>query len=60
MRQLNISIDDKAYREAKAAAEEAGMLLRKWVERAILRQSQAEQPAKGGSHERTYQPIDTP
>ena len=36
MKQLNVAISDEAYEAAKVAAEERGMLLRKWVERAIL------------------------
>ena len=35
MRNLNVEIDDAVYDAAKASAAEAGMLLRKWVERAI-------------------------
>ncbi len=58
MKQLNISVEEKAYRAAKAASEEAGMLLRKWVERAILRQSALEDTSQSPVKERTYAPVD--
>lgn len=35
MKQLNVSISDWAYGLAKVAADKDGMMLRKWVERAI-------------------------
>lgn len=42
MRNLNVEIEDAAYEAAKLAAANAGMLLRKWVERAILAAAEPE------------------
>ncbi len=36
-RQINVAVSASAYAGAKASAEEAGMIFRKWVERALER-----------------------
>jgi len=35
--QLNVSIDSEVYKQAKSAAKDEGVFLRKWIERAIQR-----------------------
>ena len=40
--QLNVNVSPESHRGAKAASEKAGMLLRKWIERAITRQAEEE------------------
>ena len=40
---MNVNVSPDAHRRAKEAAEKAGMLLRKWIERAMLREADAEQ-----------------
>lgn len=35
MRNINVPVEDAVYDAAKVAAAKAGMLFRKWVERAI-------------------------
>ena len=54
MAQLNVNISDEAYQAAKGAAEERGMMLRKWVERTILEVT----AAKAGATERKLVPIE--
>ena len=39
MRQVNVPIEEPVYERAKDCARHAGMLFRKWVERAIDRQA---------------------
>lgn len=55
MPHLNVELSDETIATAKEGAARAGMLLRKWVERAILRAAQAERPVKS---ERTYEPME--
>ncbi len=35
MRQINVPVEDAVYEAAKVASARAGMLFRKWVERAV-------------------------
>jgi hypothetical protein len=46
MPHLNVDISQEAYDAAKAGSDEAGMLLRKWVERIILDAARKTAPAK--------------
>ena len=46
MPHLNVDISQDAYDAAKAGSDEAGMLLRKWVERIILDAARKTAPAK--------------
>lgn len=55
MPQINAAISHEAYRAAKESADKAGMLMRKWFERAIL--EQAEREAAAPRKERTYECI---
>lgn len=42
MKNLNVAIEDDVMERAKLAADAEGMLLRKWVERAIVAVADAE------------------
>ena len=50
MKQINVPVEDEVYEAAKLATEKAGMLLKAWVARAILRQA-AKEKANGNDHE---------
>ena len=62
-KQINVAISEEAYDAAKVAAEERGMLLRKWVERVLLdaganpsaTQIRLREPA---IRERTHEPME--
>ena len=54
MKQLNVAISEEAYDAAKVAAEERGMLLRKWVERVILEASSK----SAGKSDLRYTPLE--
>lgn len=55
--QLNVNVSPEAHRAAKAASDQAGMLLRKWIERAISRQAAEELGDVQQRKERVYAPI---
>ena len=42
MRQINVPVSDEAHAAAKAAAANSRLLLRLWVERAVLKQAATE------------------
>lgn len=44
MPQLNIRITDDVYRAAKDGADKDGMLIRRWVERAIMESAKTHTP----------------
>ncbi len=54
-RQLNIPVEDSVYHAAKVASARAGMLFRKWVERAILDACEGSDFRRPGETDR-YQP----
>lgn len=62
MRNLNVEIEDATYEAAKASAGRAGMLLRKWVERAILDAADLpDNPAVPGAKPvRLREPVNVP
>lgn len=67
MPQLNIKISIEAHAAAKEGSDAAGMLLRKWVERAILEYARGNpqpphnhQPESKRANERTVVPWEDP
>ena len=48
MRQINVPVSDEAHAAAKAAAANSRLLLRLWVERAVIKQAATE------SHDRKH------
>ena len=59
-KQLNVAISPAAHRIATTCAEEAGMLVRKWVERAIIEYGRGQPAAVVGiapAKERTLEPF---
>jgi hypothetical protein len=56
VKNLNVFIEEAEFEAAKQGAARAGMLLKRWVGRAILRAEEAERPAT--RHERTYEQIE--
>lgn len=57
VKSLNVPIDEQVIEGAKSAARRSGMLLRGWVERALVRAIADEKPHPE-TRERTYEPAE--
>ncbi len=52
---INVEVDEETVRLAREASSRAGMLLKKWVERAVLAAAEAEKPRS----EPRYVPLES-